>query len=387
MRVAGLKSAHIYPTTIRYESRIERIVATLAARDDFQSIVIYGFSHPDLTSEERVNSKTVIHRVGSTKETRSTFRKVENFLGWYISVFKNAVKFKPDLVNCHSLSVLPLCWLIAAVTGAWLIYEPHELETETLTMMGFRQKVAKVAERLLIGRAKVVMVISQSVADAYVAAYDLDKAHVIMNAPHRIKVNSDQLEKIYFREKYAINEEALIFLYQGALSEGRGVEILLEAFARSGNNRHIVFMGFGSLQELVKQYSCDYSNIHFHSAVPAQDILRYTRGADVGIAFLEDTCVNHHFALPNKFFQYLHARIPLLVTDMEEMRTLVEQFSVGLAAKGTVDSFAKVLRERDAKFWQECQKNVDAAAEFISWDTEAIKLNNIYDELVSRFKG
>jgi len=45
-----------------------------------------------------------------------------------------------------------------------------------------------------------------------------------------------------------------IFLYQGGLNNGRGIEILLETFKNIENkNLVIVFMGYGTLEDEIKK--------------------------------------------------------------------------------------------------------------------------------------
>ena len=56
----------------------------------------------------------------------------------------------------------------------------------------------------------------------------------------------------------------------------------------------------------------------------------YTIQADVGISLEEDLGLNYRFALPNKVFDYIQAGVPVLVSDLPEVRSLVDQYGVGM---------------------------------------------------------
>jgi len=381
----SLIAIHIYPTTIQYESRIFRMTEALAERQDVQRIVIYGFPGEDLPAAERLNSKTEIHRVGRVSKGTGTLGKIWRFLGWYVAVTRSARKISPNVVNCHSLSVFPVAWLVAMLNRARLIYEPHELETETATMHGKRKLVAKGLERALIRSAELVLVVSESIAQAYRDEYKLHNVHVIKNAPPRMELSDvDRVSIISFRKLFDIPSDDIVFLYQGALEEGRGVRALLEAFSNGVGGRHIVFMGFGVLENEIKSYANKVPNIHFHPAVPAKDVLRYTLGADVGIAYLDRSCINHEYALPNKFFQYLHSGKPVLCTDLIEMGRIVSHYRVGWRMGTDVDSIRSSVNAITMDEIRRCSANVPKAVADLNWDAEKRKLNDIYDDFIRK---
>ena len=50
------------------------------------------------------------------------------------------------------------------------------------------------------------------------------------------------------------------------------------------------------------------------------------------MSLLEDDCENHRLALPNKVFEYIAAGVPVVVSDLPELRRLVEEHGVGWTA-------------------------------------------------------
>lgn len=386
---SAYKMVHIYPTTLEYESRVESMTGALARRSDIAEIVVVGFPAENLSRSCKMNCKTTVLRVGPlAKSGNSLFGKLLSFSAWYVSAFRKARRFRPDFVNCHSVSALPLSYALAKVCKATLIYEPHELETETLTMQSWRRSLAKMLEARLIKSASLVIAVSASAARKYSSDYGIDRVHFIRNLPMRVEL--EQLagqNEITFRSKFGMSRDDIIFLYQGVLAPGRGVEVILDAFKVADRKRHVVFMGFGVLEGQVRLAAKKHENIHFHPPAPSNQLLKYTVGADVGIAFLDRSCLNHEFALPNKLFQYLHAGKPVLCTSLIEMSKIVNEYEVGWLAEPDSDSLQAAINAISLSEIQTIRENIQVAVETLNWQDEEKRLNNIYDELLnSRFE-
>ena len=68
--------------------------------------------------------------------------------------------------------------------------------------------------------------------------------------------------------------------------------------------------------------------VHFRAPVPLAELLSYSAQADVGVTLLEDTCENHRLALPNKAFEYIAAGLPVVASELPELRRLVDSYGV-----------------------------------------------------------
>jgi len=134
------------------------------------------------------------------------------------------------------------------------------------------------------------------------------------------------------------------------LNKGRGIEILLDTFKTIDDEKSIiVFMGYGPLEDLIKVADKNYKNIYFHKAVTPDILLDYTSSADFGILFYENNCLNHYYCSPNKMFEYLMAEIPVIVSNLYEMKRLVEKNKIGVVAQenspnGLKEAILKAVR-------------------------------------------
>ncbi|GAG81946.1 unnamed protein product, partial [marine sediment metagenome] len=159
-------------------------------------------------------------------------------------------------------------------------------------------------EKTLIRFVDATITVSNSIAEAYAKRYRISKPALVLNCPPHTIVKKNNK----FREKFGIPESKMIFLYQGGLSHGRGIEMLLEAFQRIDQNRVVlILMGYGPLEEKIKKISNQSSNIFLHPAVSPEELWEYTGSADIGVVAMKNTCLNHYYCLPNKFFEYAMA--------------------------------------------------------------------------------
>lgn len=287
---------------------------------------------------------------------------------------------KVDIVHCNDLNALPIGILIKLVgSNVSVVYDCHEYETETNGLKSFEKKVKKWLERWLIRYADKICTVSDSIANEYAHLYLIPKPHLVLNCPPYV----EQTKRNLFRERLGIRADQTIFLYQGGLSKGRGIELLLEAFSSLESDENVlVCMGYGPLEKIIK-YQARYNNtIFFHPAVMPEVLLNYTSSADYGISFIEDSCLSYRYCLPNKVFEYLMAGLPVLTSNLFEMKRLVETESVGIVAESnTVEGFRQAVMDSLAQDYSSIQKNVFEVRKKYCWEEQEKVLKEIYDDL------
>ena len=140
-------------------------------------------------------------------------------------------------------------------------------------------------------------------------------------------------------------------------------------------------MGYGPLEGLIKESSKEYENIYFHPAVPPDELLDFTSSADFGILFYENNCLNHYYCSPNKMFEYLMAGIPVLVSNLYEMKNLVEQYQIGIVAtSNSVKGFTKSIEESLNQDYLRIVENVEKSRKLFCWEEQEKVLLDVYKE-------
>lgn len=285
-----------------------------------------------------------------------------------------------DVVHCNDLNALPVGLLIKLLRrNVKVVYDCHEYETETNGLKGFEKTVKRWLERWLIRYADAVLTVSHSIAREYARLYGIPEPHLVLNCPSFV----EQLKQNRFRERLGIRSDQLIFLYQGGLSKGRGIEILLDAFAERSDDRCVlVCMGYGPLESMVQAFAQRSSVVFYHPAVDQKVLLDHTSSADFGVSFIEDTCLSYRYCLPNKIFEYLMAGIPVLTSNLFEMRRLVESESVGVVAESNdPQGFAQSLERALDMDTAEMRENVRRVRQVYCWEEQEKVLKDVYAKL------
>lgn len=371
---------HIYPSQFENESRILKITHTLSKYGFFEKIYMLGvLDSKKAKNLERLDSKRIIIRVnrfvGSFKNI--LIIKLWKSIVWYINVLFLLKKKKISCINCHSLPVLPLCVILKLLNGgSKLIYDTHELETETIGARGIKKILYKIVEYLFITYADEVIVVNDSIAKWYSSNYKINKPFVIKNIPMKPRTMPKNSGMI--KDKLGLKKSDILFVYQGNLSKGRGIEKLLNVFSKI-SDKYIVFIGNGSLEKLVK--SSNSINIFHHDSVPMNTLINYTHGCDVGISIIENTCLSYYLSLPNKVFEYLLAGIPMVVNDLPEQVKIIKEYSCGWVRErsSSLEDLIKNINLNDINTKKEIIRNKISC---LGWHSEEQKILEIYKSIV-----
>lgn len=377
-----MNNLHISLTNLKNESRILKETNTLIQNGIFDKIYIVGLCDNDLKNIEIVDNSREINRISlkSRDLPRNLFFQLIKYMEYLTGVLFKYRNKNIKVVNVHALGLLPIGVLYKLFYGVKLIYDAHEYETQTQGLRGIRKKLAIFLENILIGYCDKTIVVGDAIADEYKRLYPkLDRPYVVLNTPAYKNIQ----KKDIFRETLNISKEKTIFLYQGGLSKGRGIEILLDTFKNiDDENSVIIFMGYGPLEELVISLSKEYTNIYFHEAVTPEVLLDYTCSADFGISTIEDSCLSYRYCLPNKMFEYMMAEVPVIVSNLPEMKKIVEDNSVGVVVKeNTPNGLQEAIEKATELDKDELHINIQKIKKIYNWEEQEKVLLNVYEGL------
>ena len=340
-------------------------------------ITVIALHENSLAQRETINGVSV-HRIKLKSRDWGRIKIVQVLK--YIELISILIKEyrEIDIIHCNDLETLPLGVVLKKFNkNMKIVYDAHEYETETHYLKGIQKKIAKKLEKMLISSADAVFTVSDKIAQEYVRLYTIPKPALVLNTPPLKEINKQDI----FRDKFDISKDETIFLYQGALNKGRGVEMILETFKNSEKGV-VVFMGYGLLEPLIREYSAKYNTIFFHEAVAPDIVLNYTSSADFGLSLIEDSCLSYRYCLPNKMFEYMMVGIAVIVSDLPEMRRVVEEYQVGVVAKeNTQDGLKEAIMEAIELDKEALKKNIDFAKGIYNWQEQEKILLKVYNEL------
>ena len=278
-----------------------------------------------------------------------------------------------------------------------VVYDVHDLFLESGTASILprpaRGLLRRYEARLVSGVAALVTV-NDGLAEILRGRYGAKRIEVLHNYPDRWSPPSSRPR--FIREAAAIPDEAPIILYHGVLATGRGIEQVIRALQTPElDNVHLVLMGFGERRDAYSEAAGSPSlngRVHVLDPVSPADLLSWVASANVGAVLHPGSRLNDYNKTPNKLFECIAAGIPVVASDFPLMRRIVVDDPAGMLGavcdpsqvEDIASAFGSILA-LDARAAEGLRARCIAAAHSRwNWQSEAVRLTALYDELVAR---
>jgi glycosyltransferase involved in cell wall biosynthesis len=309
----------VYRSPIINESRLFRMAGSIGASGLVDTCHIVGCAADQLPTEERPATGIVVVRLGETRRRRGLLADILASMRWSAQVVLRYRRENLAAVCAHSVATLPLCWFLARLHACVLVYNPHELESRTPSMAGVRGRVARLVERLFIGRAAVVSTVNESIADWYAASYPIEQPVAVRNVP---VVGPGTVD---LRPSIGVSDDEFLYVHTGHLVGGRNIPLILRTFEElpGHSTAHVVFVGAGPLEDDVKAAATRSRRIHWLPPVPPTAVVDLVRQADAAFSLIDLTSDSYRYSSPNKMFEALMASVPPVCSDLIEARKVL----------------------------------------------------------------
>jgi glycosyltransferase involved in cell wall biosynthesis len=350
------------------DNRVHKVCSTLTAMGF--DVLLAGRMIPSGLPLQQRKYKTIRFRL--------PFHKGPLFYASYnfrLFIFLLFSKF--DLVLANDLDTLPAGFFASKMKGKPMVFDSHEYFTEVpeLVARPFVRNIWAWIERQIVPRLKFAYTVNESLALLFEEKYGVP-FHVVRNFPAGVKE--------VFKQPGDFFGSAKIILYQGAVNINRGLEKAIKSM-KFLEGAQLVIAGDGDIKEELEQMVLEEGlrlKVRFLGRIPIEQLQSITPEASVGISIEEDVGLNYHFALPNKLFDYIQARVPVLVSNLPEMAAVVRQYDIGKVIDSSDSlTLANVLSEmldnsQQRELWK---KNLDKAAGELTWENEEKVLQEIFN--------
>lgn len=297
-----------------------------------------------------------------------------------------AMRIPARLYHAGDLYALPAMRAAAQRHSGYLVYDARELYPYVASTIGrpWARWIWKHVEARNIPFANHIFTVSPSIADRIAKTYRVSRPTVLYNVPpFQSIMPSNRL-----RHKAGISANSVVVLHQGQMRKDRGCTLLIDAM-RDVSGAVLVFLGDGPLKtKLIEQVNRTSlgERVQMLDPVSPDELHSVTASADIGVTLLEDTCLNHRFALPNKLFEYLMAGLPVLASDLPEMSKVVTGHQVGCIVdpanrSALVNTLQHMVDNVEArKRWS---ARTSSVFETFSWEKASQDLQRAYSDLLN----
>ncbi|EOX1291136.1 glycosyltransferase family 4 protein [Vibrio cholerae] len=374
---------HLTHTDINTDSRI--LKEMLAISNDASKVLGIGVNIDEGSKSVNQQYPFDIVSVSLFSRKLTFFPKVIRhsltLLELMFKVILKSILFKPDLIHCHDTVVLPIGVITKFFCNAKLVYDAHELEsnkngtTKTMSWLTYN------AEKIMWPKIDGLIVVSPSINKWYAENLGLKESEVILNSPVIDEKSREIKKNNYLRERFNISDDKKVFLYIGILGKGRGIELLCEVFKSSDIKSAIVFLGYGEFRDMLHTLSLEYDNIHLHDAVPHNQVVTISQSADYGMCLVENVSLSDYYCLPNKFFEYCLAGIPVISSKFPDLIEVIDYYNLGQYSDLNVNSVYNTVKYIES---ENLTFSIDTESLYpLSWDCQADKLRTMYKKLLA----
>ena len=369
-----MKGISLVLNNFKNDNRVYRVAMALNERG--HEVHVVALKKGDVLEHEILNGLKV-HRVALQSlrlPDNNKFYGAIKYAEFFWRVIGTYRKY--DVWHCNDFEAF-LIGLLAKMSRPKLklVYDAHEYERERYGIGRVLKHFIGVIEKIGIPFAETVIAVSPSIVEEYKRRYRPKSIHLLRNTPHFNRIDKHNV----FREQLGIRSDQRIFLYQGGIVTGRGIEALVEAFlSRKSDEAVLVVMGEGNKSAMVKESS----NVFYVRSVPYQEIMRYSSSADVGFNSTQNICMNNYLCLPNKFFEYIQAGLPIISNYLPDCKALIEKYNIGkVLSQYSVEEINKAVDEMIQTDLSIFQRGLQQAGEELNWEREEKQLDVIYSFL------
>jgi glycosyltransferase involved in cell wall biosynthesis len=304
-------------------------------------------------------------------------------------------ELNPDTIHANDCDTLGLALRAqkrAAARGKRIsiLYDAHEYVQGVHRKHPVWQDAMAMLERTAIIRVDTVMTVSETIATMLATDYQLSvHPTVVLNAPRRVQPAVDpELKTI--RAKIGLAPDVPLHIYVGAAAPQRGLDAMIGALVNAEGHHVGLVVNPNSpyvkkLLEKAVALRVD-DRVHVHPYVPEWYVSTFSSDATSGVIPILHY-PNHEISLVTKYFEYLHARIPIIVSDVKTMAEEVLLQGNGLVfIAGDADELAAAFLQITAERARFAGAITDAMLDEYSWELQADKLVAAHDALILRAK-
>tara|TARA_B100000427_G_scaffold240543_1_gene203437 strand:+ start:16355 stop:17491 length:1137 start_codon:yes stop_codon:yes gene_type:complete len=370
------------------ESRIFKEASYVLENTEVSEVHALGIWHSGLVIKEVHNTGLLIERYRSLLNkikdlgmlNRSSFVSkfvaLLSLIGFMTKIFRKSLEIRPKFLCVHNAELLPIACIYSKFVSCKIIYLPHELESKKQGKSKLYNSLISSIEKTFLKMCFKIIVVCEPIAEWYKNFYGLEEVLVLRNMPLKKHIRTFDRRQTIRKEKFRILDEDILYIYQGLIEESRAISTYLEAFKNSKNS--LLLMGHAEGNQNIKNINQKHSNIFYKEPVPIDEITSFSSLADCGILVLKDNVSkSYQFMCPNKFFEYMHAGIPILVSrSLEYLARIVDTNNLGWVIDNqNLEDFIEKTGMEELK---SKTKNIELYSRDKYWETDAECFKKIY---------
>jgi glycosyltransferase involved in cell wall biosynthesis len=289
---------------------------------------------------------------------------------------KRLATHRADVVIANDLSSLPLACRVAG--SAPVIFDAHEFAAEEhADRTWWRLLMAPYVDALTrryLPQTAAMMTVGQGIANVYAERYGADPV-VVTNAPPGADLQPAPMGR------------RVRLIHHGGAQPERRLELMIEALDLLDDRFELDLMLMPTSPSYIARLhrlACERDRVRIVDAVSQRQIVAAINAYDVGIFVLPPRSLNQRFVLPNKLFEFIQARLAVVIGPSPEMAEIVNGYSCGVVTRDfSSASLAEALSSLTVESIERYKEQSDRAAAVLNAERNREVVVTLVDRVLS----
>jgi hypothetical protein len=253
---------------------------------------------------------------------------------------------RPDVIIANEIEALPLAIALAAGRSnvAWV----RQFQAYNTYLC-----------RTYMPKADACFTVSKGIAEAY---------HELTGVMPDVLVNAPAFEDL---SPGPLAAGRIRLVHHGNANRHRRIEDLISMMdgLEDSYEFHLYLMPADTPEYMasIQAMCAERSFVHLHKPIPPEHIARTINQYDIGVHHLHTESFNHLHALPNKFFDFVQARLAVAISPNPAMAALTVEHDLGVvAADHHHSSLREAILSLDRARIMTCKLNAHHSAQTLS---------------------
>jgi len=331
------------------------------------------------------NINYIIHNIGNESKGSKILKIIKNQFNFFESslwtdemkrVKSELLKEDFDYIICHNITFLPMALSInknAKVLFDAREYYPKHFEDRLLWKIMFQGFNKYLCDRYM-PKVNHIITVSNGIMNQYKKDFAIDNISVIESLPDYHELSPS-----------IINKGKIKIIHHGNATVSRKIEDMIYMMDYVDNRFELNLMLMPTDKKyyrMIEVLCSTRDNINLIKPVKYKEIIETINRYDIGIFNAYPTTFNLKYTLPNKFFEFIQARLAILIGPSVEMIQFIDRYNIGLYSKNfSAKSMAKSLNSLTQKDIIRFKNNSNKASKELHKDKNCIKIKQLIKEL------
>jgi hypothetical protein len=321
------------PADFKKINTLTRMIKTLK---DHYDVYTAGFSPsafddiPFISAQRSVETEmSLADKVW--RKVRYGFLKIANdwesryWIDWRIVNNSELQQHKFDLVIVQNVNFLPIAFSIANGYSK-VMFDPQEIypaeyDANKDWVKNHQPRVINICKKY-IPQCDLVSFYAEEVREYYQNFCRIQRHFISSSAGYFHDLQPSE-----------VNPEHINIIHHGIADYNRNLHLAIEMMEHADKRFHYYFMLMVTNYDyfdFLKEKASKNPNVHFLEPVPSDKIVTVINAFDIGHFSIPPVHTNYKFTCPNKYWEFVQARLCVAVGPYVTLKRITEQYQTGL---------------------------------------------------------